>query len=135
MEISYDVTFAPMTNVTIEVHDPLNLTEEEEEMIIEAARKNILTVPGEYITEENLESIEQYNKKTRKKTIVFADDRLHLTDKQLETLRDIFHEYKDYNRHYRKDILQAMELEKIFFEISGGNYEADTTYDIKGSKK
>ena len=37
MKASYDVTFVPMTNVTIEVADPLHPTEEEEERIIKLA--------------------------------------------------------------------------------------------------
>lgn len=53
------------------------------------------------------------------------------TDNQLDTLRDILHEFKDYNRNDRERVLAAMDIEKKLAVITGGAYEPDTTYDIK----
>lgn len=52
------------------------------------------------------------------------------TDGQLETLSDILHEYKDYNRSSRKLVLAAMEIEKRLTEITLGAYRPDTTYNV-----
>lgn len=56
---------------------------------------------------------------------------LQLTAKDLEFLRDIFHESKDYNRGWAEHIREVMALEAKLSEQTGGVYEPDTTYDIK----
>lgn len=58
---------------------------------------------------------------------------VELTDKQLETLAVIMHEFKDYNRGDKSMVLPAMEIEKELTEQTNGVYQADTSYDIKVS--
>lgn len=56
---------------------------------------------------------------------------LTLTGEQLDTLSDVFHEYKDRYRHCREAVLSVMEIEKILVEQSNGEYRPDTSYDWK----
>ena len=56
---------------------------------------------------------------------------IKLTQKQLDTLSDIFHDFKDYNRGSEYSIIPAMEIEAVLTMQTGGAYFSDTTYDIK----
>lgn len=57
---SFDVCFCPMVNVKFPVKDPHNLTEEEEEKIIDLAIAKVGNLFNDVITGENLESIKLY---------------------------------------------------------------------------
>ena len=58
---SFDVSFCPMVNVKIMVKDPHNLTEKEEEAIIEMAISEVRKNFSEKINGENLDSIKLYS--------------------------------------------------------------------------
>lgn len=58
---SFDVSFCPMVNVKIMVKDPHNLTEKEEEAIIEMAISEVRKNFSEKISGENLDSIKLYS--------------------------------------------------------------------------
>lgn len=58
---SFDVSFCPMVNVNIMVKDPHNLTEKEEEAIIEMAISEVRKNFSEKISGENLDSIKLYS--------------------------------------------------------------------------
>ncbi len=68
---SYDVCFVPMTNVEVLVHDPLHPTEEELTKICAEAAIKILDNSESYMTEENVISVELYDKKCGSKTTIF----------------------------------------------------------------
>lgn len=53
------------------------------------------------------------------------------SQEELNTMSDIFHEYKDGHRTEKRFILPAMALERKFETLSEGRYQADTTYDTK----
>ena len=53
------------------------------------------------------------------------------TDEELTVLRDIIHDFKDFNRGAKEMLIPAMELEKKFTMLSDGRYIPDTTYDWK----
>lgn len=59
---------------------------------------------------------------------------LILSDKQLELLSNICHNYKDDYRGCKEEILQVMELEKSLVQQTGGAYAPDTTYNIKNPR-
>lgn len=84
-ETSYDVCIAPMTNVKVLVTDPLNPTEEETDMIIDAAVDAIQTSGDAYIIADNVESIEHYDQVTGKKTPIFIS-RPDSIDQKLKTI-------------------------------------------------
>lgn len=56
---------------------------------------------------------------------------ISLTEKDLETLSELFHEVKDYNRNDTKRVKTVMKLEDKLQKQTAGIYEPDTTYDIK----
>ena len=58
---SFDVSFCPIVNVNIMVKDPHNLTEKEEEAIIEMAISEVRKNFSEKISGENLDSIKLYS--------------------------------------------------------------------------
>lgn len=58
---SFDVFFCPMVNVKIMVKDPHNLTEKEEEAIIEMAISEIRKNFSEKISGENVDSVKLYS--------------------------------------------------------------------------
>ena len=58
---SFDVSFCPMVNVKIMVKDPHNLTEKEEEAIIEMAISEVRKNFSEKINGENLDFIKLYS--------------------------------------------------------------------------
>lgn len=60
---------------------------------------------------------------------------LILSDKQLELLSNICHNFKDDNRGCKEEILPVMELEKSLVQQTGGAYAPDTTYDVKKTKR
>lgn len=57
--------------------------------------------------------------------------KIELTERQLETLSDIFHNYKDIYRGCESVIRPAMKIEAAMVKQTGGMYYPDTTYDIK----
>lgn len=57
---SFDVGFTPMVNVTFDVADPGNLTEEEEERIIALAVEKVRQNFEEKISGENIDFIKEY---------------------------------------------------------------------------
>lgn len=57
--------------------------------------------------------------------------KVKLTAKQLETISDALHSFKDYNRGDRERILAVMQVEKTLAAQTCGAYKADTTYDVK----
>ena len=57
--------------------------------------------------------------------------KVKLGAKQLETIADAFHSFKDFNRGDRERILAVMQVEKALAAQTGGAYRADTTYDVK----
>lgn len=67
---SYDVCFIPMTNVEVMVKDPLHPTEEELSTICYEAAIKILDNSESYMTEENVQSVELYDKQSGMKTKV-----------------------------------------------------------------
>ncbi len=67
---SYDVCFIPMTNVEVMVKDPLHPTEEELSTICSEAAIKILDNSESYMTEENVQSVELYDKQSGMKTKV-----------------------------------------------------------------
>ncbi len=52
-----------------------------------------------------------------------------LTREELETLSEVFHGYKDYNRGSRDLLLLAQGIEARLVKQTEGAYEPDTTYD------
>ncbi len=67
---SYDVCFIPMTNVEVMVKDPLHPTKEELRAIYSEAAIKILDNSESYMTEENVQSVELYDKQSGMKTKV-----------------------------------------------------------------
>lgn len=61
VKATYDVAFCPMTNVEVEVANPIKPTEAEMETIISKAIEKIMTNPDDYINEENLQSVTPYS--------------------------------------------------------------------------
>ena len=57
--------------------------------------------------------------------------RVELTQKQLDTLSDALHDFKDYNRGCEMAIHPVMEIEAELTEQTKGAYASDSTYDIK----
>lgn len=55
---------------------------------------------------------------------------IELTKLNLETISDVFHEFKDLHRGHPADVKAVMEIEKKLTEQTNGVYQADTTYDI-----
>lgn len=58
-------------------------------------------------------------------------ERVSFTDIQLQTISDIFHEFKDIHRGIKADIRAVMEIEEVLSKQTCGKYKADTTYNIK----
>lgn len=56
---------------------------------------------------------------------------ISLSKEDLETLSELFHEVKDYNRNDTEKIKTVMKLEDKLQKQTAGFYEPDTTYDIK----
>lgn len=56
---------------------------------------------------------------------------ISLTEKDLETLSDLFHEVKDFNRTDKHKIETVMRIETMLQQQTAGLYKPDTTYDIK----
>ena len=119
---SFDVCIAPMTNITLEVNDPGNLTDEEIEKLVNEARERILTSGDDYICLENLESIERYDKETGRKTPIYTVDMLRLTEEQVINLKAVFGNYKEHNAKFPRALKRAEELEKFFHQVTGGKY-------------
>ncbi len=56
---------------------------------------------------------------------------ISLNENDLETLSDLFHEVKDYNRGDKQKIETVMRIETMLQQQTAGLYKPDTTYDIK----
>ena len=81
---SYDVTFVPMTNVEVEVADPYNPTEGEQERIIEAAcRKRFPAVSSEDVAEIRLYEVE--GKEVFDRKVIFDSGSLKRDDDPIGT--------------------------------------------------
>ena len=56
---------------------------------------------------------------------------IELSKINLETIADVFHEFKDYHRGNPSDVMAVMVIEKKLVEQTNGVYKPDTTYDVK----
>lgn len=56
---------------------------------------------------------------------------ISLTENDLETLSDLFHEVKDFNRGDKEKIGTVMRIETMLEQQTAGLYKPDTTYNIK----
>ena len=56
---------------------------------------------------------------------------ISLTENDLETLSDLFHEVKDFNRGDKEKVETVMRIETMLEQQTAGLYKPDTTYNIK----
>ena len=49
----------------------------------------------------------------------------------IETLSDLFHEVKDFNRGDKEKVGTVMRIETMLEQQTAGLYKPDTTYNIK----
>lgn len=56
---------------------------------------------------------------------------ISLTEDDLETLSDLFHEVKDFNRGDKEKVETVMRIETMLEQQTAGLYKPDTTYNIK----
>lgn len=56
---------------------------------------------------------------------------ISLTEDDLETLSDLFHEVKDFNRGDKEKVGTVMRIETMLEQQTAGLYKPDTTYNIK----
>lgn len=56
---------------------------------------------------------------------------ISLTENDLETLSDLFHEVKDFNRGDKEKVGTVMRIETMLEQQTAGLYKPDTTYNIK----
>lgn len=59
MKIAFLVGFSPMTRVVVDVEDPLNLTEDEEQQISVAAREQMADNLEDYLNLDNVDEIRE----------------------------------------------------------------------------
>lgn len=57
--------------------------------------------------------------------------KIELTQEQLDTLSDVFHNYKDIYRGCESVVRPAMEIEAELTRQTNGAYVSDSTYDIR----
>lgn len=114
-----------------EVDTPLAIfplaTEVVAEPIFEASEYK--AVERIYLYDEEDADFDQQVKDAERK-----NNRIHgvvLTEFELETISEIFHEYKDAYRTTPEYLHKVMAIEKQLTEQTKGVYQADTTYDWK----
>ena len=102
-------------------------TEEIAEPIFEASEyKDVERI---YLYDEDDADFDRQVKEDEKK-----NNRIHkvtLTEFELETISEIFHEYKDAYRTTPEYLFKVMAIEKQLTDQTNGVYQADTTYDWK----